>query len=158
MNYDQKNWDGIVDELIGSNYKIIHELNRAQLLDDVFNLARYNHTSFNTALNMIQYLKQETDLSPLTAGFRMMEFFQQFLDDEKLSIELNLNLMNIADEIYTNIKNLKMPQNPEEVHLIAVTKLTVNMFACKFGVNKCVQDATMELNKNLVMIFHPTLL
>ena len=153
MNYDQKNWDGIIAELIGSNYTIIHELNRAQLLDDVFNLARYNHTSLNTALNMIQYLKQEIDLSPLTAGFRMMEFLQQFLDDEKLFNELNQNLLNIADEIYTNINNLKIPQDSENAHFIAVIKLTVNMFACKFGVKKCVQDATMEVNKNLVMVF-----
>ncbi|CAO1438342.1 unnamed protein product [Diamesa serratosioi] len=149
VNYDQKNWDGIVGELIGSNYQIIHELNRAQLLDDVFNLARYNYTSFNTALNMIQYLKQEMDLSPLTAGFRMMEFLQQFLDDEIEFNKLNDILLEIADAIYRNINNLKMPQDPEEAHLIAVTKLTVNMFACKFGVNKCVQDASTELNKNL---------
>lgn len=153
MNYDEKNWDGIIAQLIGSNYTIIHELNRAQLLDDVFNLARYNHTSWNTALNMIQYLKQEIDLSPLTAGFRMMEFFKQFLDDEKCFIELYENLLTIADEIYTNVNNIKTPQDSEDAHFIAVTKLTANMFACKFGVKSCVQDATMELNKNLVIVF-----
>lgn len=152
MNYDEKNWDGIIAELIGSNYTIIHELNRAQLLDDVFNLARYNHTSLSTALNMIQYLKQELDLSPLTAGFRMMEFLQQFLDNEKVINELNPILIKIADEIYTNVNNLEIPQDSEDAHIIAVTKLTVNMFACRYGVKKCIQDATMELNKNLVMV------
>lgn len=153
MNYDQKNWDGIIAELIGSNYTIIHELNRAQLLDDVFNLARYNHTSLNTALNMIQYLKQEINLSPLTAGFRMLEFLQQFLDNEKLFNKLNQILMNIVDDIYANVNNLEMPKDSEDAHIIAVTKLTVNMFACRFGVKKCIQDATMELNNNLVMVF-----
>lgn len=152
MNYDQKNWDGIIAELIGSNYTIIHELNRAQLLDDVFNLARYNHTSLNTALNMIQYLKQEIDLSPLTAGFRMMDFLQQFLDNQNVFNELNPILISIADEIYANVNNLEMPQDSEDAHIIAVTKLTVNMFACRYGVKKCIQDATMELNKNLVMV------
>lgn len=153
MNYDEKNWDGIIAQLIGSNYTIIHELNRAQLLDDVFNLARYNHTSLNTALNMIQYLKQEIDLSPLTAGFRMMEFLKQFVDDEKSFIKLYENLLTIADEIYTNVNNIETPKDSENAHFIAVTKLTVNMFACKFGVKKCVEDTTMELNKNLVIVF-----
>ncbi len=39
MNYDRKNWDLIVDQL-NSDHEEIHVLNRAQIIDDAFNLVR----------------------------------------------------------------------------------------------------------------------
>lgn len=42
----------------------IHVLNRAQLMDDAFNLARAGHLSYSIPLGLSEYLVHEPSLTP----------------------------------------------------------------------------------------------
>lgn len=47
-----------------NNSKYIHVLNRAQLIDDSFNLARAGELSYSVPLTLISYLENEDDFIP----------------------------------------------------------------------------------------------
>lgn len=127
------------------NYNSIHALNRAQLLDDSFNLARFGYLDFSTALNLLKYLHQETELIPLAAGFKAIEFLIESLDQEDFFDDLRDILLNIVDEIYVRINNSSLPITSEDEDYHVLTKLHVNLFACKIGAKSCLNDATRKL-------------
>lgn len=60
MNYDQKNWKLLIAQLNEDHTKI-HTINRAQIIDDAFNLARAGRLSYNLALGVTSYLNKETE-------------------------------------------------------------------------------------------------
>lgn len=127
----------------GKNYNSIHALNRAQLLDDSFNLARYDYLDFSIALDLLKYLRHETDLIPLIAGFKSIEFLIESLNAQTYFEDLYEILLNIVDDIYVRINNSSHPEN-KDYHVL--TKLHVNLFACKIGAKSCLEDATTKLN------------
>lgn len=120
-------------------------MNRAQLLDDSFNLARYDYLDFSIALSLLKYLSHETELVPLTAGFRAIEFLIQSMDEEKFFGDLRDILLSIVDDVYVRINNSSIPVDAEDEDYHVLTKLHVNLFACKIGAQSCLRDATRKL-------------
>jgi ERAP1-like C-terminal domain len=114
-------------------------------LDDSFNLARYDYLNFSTALNLLKYLRRETELIPLAAGFKAIEFLIESMDQQTFFEDLRDILVNIVDEIYVRINNssFSTASDDEEYHVL--TKLHVNLFACKIGAKSCLKDATRKL-------------
>jgi aminopeptidase N len=75
VNYDQDNWDMLFAFLEDPDTaELIHPLNRAQILDDSFALARFGHLSYATALASTNYLRHETTLGPWMAALAGLEF------------------------------------------------------------------------------------
>jgi len=75
VNYDVTNWGRLATQLEVAHGDI-HRMNRAQLLDDGFNLARAGRLDYTTALALTDYLSQELDYIPWTAalnGFAYIE-------------------------------------------------------------------------------------
>ena len=75
VNYDVTNWQRLAERLTGDHVGI-HRMNRAQVLDDAFNLARAGRLDYPTALALTDYLSQELDYIPWTAalnGFAYIE-------------------------------------------------------------------------------------
>lgn len=145
VNYDAENWQAIIDELHGESFNLIHELNRAQLADDSFNLARYDYLDFSVALDLIKYLHQEIELIPLTAGFKAIEFLLTFLDEQDFYTDLRAILLDIVDEVYVRVNNITLPEASDDETYHVLTKLHVNQFACMYGAKTCLSDATRGL-------------
>lgn len=52
----------------------IHVLNRAQLIDDAFNLARAGVLNYSMPLNLISYLEKENDVIPWFTAMNNLDF------------------------------------------------------------------------------------
>lgn len=63
MNYDNDNWMALIKQLI-DDPTTIHVLNRAQLLDDAFNLAKAGYLNYSVFLNLTKYLEKENSTIP----------------------------------------------------------------------------------------------
>lgn len=63
VNYDEDNWNALTKQLY-NDPNAIHVLNRAQLIDDAFNLARVEKLNYTFVLDLTEYLEKETDLIP----------------------------------------------------------------------------------------------
>lgn len=106
-------------------------------------MARYNYLDFNVALDLIKYLRQETELIPLTAGFKSIQFLLTFLDQQDFFVDFRDILLSIVDEVYVRINNSTTSED-DDYHVL--TKLHVNLFACKLGARSCLNDATRKLS------------
>lgn len=73
VNYDYANWNALIDQL-HADANAIHVLNRAQLIDDAFNLAKANRVPYALALNLTRYLVQEDDVIPWHTAKREFAF------------------------------------------------------------------------------------
>lgn len=78
INYDEANWNLIIKELNEGNHQTIPVLNRAQLIDDAFNLARANKLSYTIPFRLIEYLKKETDYIPWMATMTSLSHINSF--------------------------------------------------------------------------------
>lgn len=63
VNYSEDNWMSLIKQLNDSPGEV-HVLNRAQLIDDSFNLARAGKLNYTIPLALTQYLEKENDLVP----------------------------------------------------------------------------------------------
>lgn len=81
MNYDSENWNRISDFLNSENYYQIHKLNRAQLLDDSYILVKNGIVKFDVPLNLIRYVKRETDYIPLYPFFTFLNYLDTFMSN-----------------------------------------------------------------------------
>ncbi|XP_026668993.1 aminopeptidase N-like, partial [Ceratina calcarata] len=79
VNYDVENWELLIKELNMGNDTKIHVLNRAQMIDDAFNLARVNSLNYTVALNVALYLTDEADYMPWQPAFRHLSFLRNLL-------------------------------------------------------------------------------
>uniref|UniRef100_A0AAX7SVT6 Aminopeptidase n=1 Tax=Astatotilapia calliptera TaxID=8154 RepID=A0AAX7SVT6_ASTCA len=79
VNYDDDNWAKLLD-VLQSNHQLIPRINRAQILDDAFNLARAKIISTVQALNTTKYLSNERDYIPWKAALNNLDFFYLMFD------------------------------------------------------------------------------
>jgi len=63
VNYDDDNWNALTNQLY-NDCNVIHVLNRAQMIDDAFNLALANRLDYTFVLGLTKYLKKEHDVVP----------------------------------------------------------------------------------------------
>lgn len=148
MNYNEDNWNAIINVLNGNTFHIVHVLNRAQLLDDSFNLAKAGYLDFSIALNLLtKYLHREYELMPITDGFRTIEFLLMYLDEQPFYADLLDILQNVLDEIYVRVNNASHAEYPSTFsdNYHQMVKLKVNLFACKFGASTCIIDARSQM-------------
>lgn len=68
INYDTDNWELISKTLHSSEYYRIHDMNRAQLLDDALALAWSGLMTYELTLELLTYVKQDSAYIPWRAA------------------------------------------------------------------------------------------
>lgn len=126
VNYDNDNWIAI-GKALKSNHKIIHPTNRAQIIDDLFNLARVGYVTYNFAFDIISYVKNERDHLPWLATFNGLSFLEQRVpSDPELKELFDTFVRNLLIGTYNVISTLK-----------GIHKINVLTWACKYGIDHC---------------------
>ncbi|KDR11670.1 hypothetical protein L798_14573, partial [Zootermopsis nevadensis] len=74
VNYDDNNWYLLINYLESEGYEKIAAVNRAQLLDDVLNLAQAGVLKYSTALELTQYMEKEADYIPWYSALNAFSF------------------------------------------------------------------------------------
>lgn len=81
--YDETNYGLISDQLI-ADHSQISIINRAQLLDDTFNLAKLDIVSYKQALDLTLYLKYEAEYVPWHAVVNELDYLDTMFYREEL--------------------------------------------------------------------------
>lgn len=68
VNYDDKNWQLIIDYLQSESHKNIPSINRVQLIDDSSDLAWVGYLKYDVFFNLLKYLKYEEEYLPWKAA------------------------------------------------------------------------------------------
>uniref|UniRef100_A0A669B8U1 Aminopeptidase n=1 Tax=Oreochromis niloticus TaxID=8128 RepID=A0A669B8U1_ORENI len=79
VNYDSENWDRILTKL-STQHQDIPVINRAQIIDDAFNLARAKIVSTTLALSTTRFLNTELEYMPWQTATRNLDYFVLMFD------------------------------------------------------------------------------
>lgn len=77
VNYDKENWDAISAALRTEDYFKIHVLNRAQIVDDLFNFARNGLLGYEFAMPIVEYVKNDQNYIPWMSTFNGLTYLSK---------------------------------------------------------------------------------
>ena len=83
VNYDESNWNLLIKQLINDHNKI-DVINRAQLIDDSFNLGRAGLIDQTLFLKITSYLTNESDPLAFQTAFIGLNYIADMLSSNKL--------------------------------------------------------------------------
>jgi aminopeptidase N len=139
VNYDEENWKQIKEALNKDDHDKIHVMNRAQIVDDLFNLARGGVVNYDTAIDIIRYIKKEKHYIPwLSAINHGLTFLSQRVSGEKDQDLFSWFIMDIMTDIYDYLKFL--PQSTDSRTDI-YNRINILNWACKYGLEDCIKTS-----------------
>ncbi len=142
-NYNKKNWQDLANILNDpKNFMKIHELNRAQLIDDSMNLARAGILDYETTLDLVSYLRHETEYIPWVPGFQAFSYVFSLINRDGLESEearlMKTFLLDLFDAKFTE---LGFSPKPDDSHLDILTRSAVDKWMCLLGNKDCSEAA-----------------
>ncbi|XP_050434289.1 aminopeptidase N-like [Adelges cooleyi] len=144
VNYEEKNWLALIEQLKNAP-DVIHVLNRAQLVDDSFNLARAGRLNYTVPLELTNYLDKENDVIP---WYSVMNSFNYILDRMRRSplyFEFENYVSDKAFIIFTKLKR-QVKEEKNKNYAINAGWNIFSVWACKLNVPTCVLPAIRYFN------------
>lgn len=136
VKYDADNWKLLVSALQKPDFDRIHNLNRASLIDDSFNLARAGEQSFDIALDLMHYLRNETDYAAWAAASVALAFLEKFHRQHPSYNHFERFVHDITEDAYAGLRLV----TDERDHLSRKKRVVIGKSACRHGLSKCIED------------------
>ncbi|XP_019531223.3 aminopeptidase N [Aedes albopictus] len=138
VNYDERLWNLIIEQLM-RDPTAIHNMNRAQLVDDVLNFARSGRLGYDTALRLIAYLVRERDYVPwYAANSNLLVLTRLFAGSPKMEY-LKRYLLTSINPVFSE---LGLVTQPSDDLFARQTREIVSMWACAMGSQSCLNKAS----------------
>ncbi|XP_031788189.1 uncharacterized protein LOC100124285 [Nasonia vitripennis] len=140
VNYDSANWHRLVELLNSEDFQVIGDVNRAQIIDDLFSLAQAGYVDYDLAFNASRYFVRETDYLPWKAHFNTLAYLSQRIDGLPKVRELYArHVLTVLDKVY---KKLGFKENMViDPHLDQLNRELILGWACKYGHEDCVKQS-----------------
>ncbi|XP_023671110.1 alanyl (membrane) aminopeptidase-like b [Paramormyrops kingsleyae] len=136
VNYDQGNWEKLLKQL-NMNPQEIPVINRGQLIDDAFNLARAHHVNTTLALNTTKFLYNETELIPWEFGLRNLKYFILMFDRSEVYGPMKAYMRKQVTPLYTHFKNYTDNSTVPEDHAEQYNQINAISVACANELPEC---------------------
>ncbi|XP_055602736.1 aminopeptidase N-like [Uranotaenia lowii] len=142
VNYDPQNWELIIKALI-ANPQSIHPFNRAQLIDDAFNLAKADLLDFSIVLRLITSLKHDIDYIPWAAANNVLNYVHKKLLGTAHQSSFERYVTSLIDVVYDelHIDSVSSDETLTQKYL----KQLFSTWSCRIGYKDC-----QEKSKNLL--------
>lgn len=94
VNYDKILWNNIKSALLKSNFDGIIETTRAQIVDDLFNLARYGKMAYYESGNILTFLQHETSYFSWYSAFKGYSFLLERVgENSSLGVAISVRFL-----------------------------------------------------------------
>ncbi|XP_076878453.1 aminopeptidase N-like [Brachyhypopomus gauderio] len=115
VNYDPENWKRILQQL-RTDPQVIPEVNRAQIVDDAFNLARAGMIPVAVALNTTEFLSRERSYMPWESALFNLEYFLYMFEQTDVYANMQKYLKKQVTPLFEHFKTNKTGwmQEPDE--------------------------------------------
>ncbi|PSN39002.1 Aminopeptidase N [Blattella germanica] len=141
VNYDDENWNLLIEYLATNDFEKIHSVNRAQLLDDALNLARGGVISYDTALSITRYLSQETDYIPWYSALTGLSYLKLRLTGTSIESNFKEYVLKLIAGVYND---LGFEDNGD--HVTKLHRSMILQWACELDHDHCIQAAHEKFN------------
>ncbi|KAM6980556.1 aminopeptidase N-like [Aplochiton taeniatus] len=137
VNYDSENWENLLTQL-ATNLEAIPVINRAQIIDDAFNLARANIVSTILALRTTKFLQKEKEYMPWQTANRNLDYFYLMFDRSEVYGPMQAYIKKQVTPLFNYFKDIT--SNWTEIpsgHTDQYNQVNAISMACSTGVNEC---------------------
>ncbi|NWW57313.1 AMPN Aminopeptidase, partial [Ifrita kowaldi] len=147
VNYNQENWDQLLNQL-GTDHKVFPVINRAQIIDDAFNLARAKYVNVTLALNTTRFLSRETAYMPWQAALSNLQYFQLMFDRSEVFGAMSRYMKKQVTPLFTYYENITNGWKDIPNGLMdQYNEINAISTACSYGVTKCQELAANYLSQ-----------
>ncbi|XP_038556676.1 aminopeptidase N-like [Micropterus salmoides] len=137
VNYDLENWDRLLS-LLNTNHKTLSIINRAQIIDDAFNLARAKMINTTLALRTTKYLSKERDYIPWESALRNLDYYILMFDRTEVYGALQAYLKKQIQPLFEHFKTITANwTRVPEGHTDQYNQINAIGIACSMGVEGC---------------------
>nr|XP_046209768.1 aminopeptidase Ey-like isoform X1 [Oncorhynchus gorbuscha] len=137
VNYDNTNWERLLG-VLSSHHESIPVINRAQLVDDAFNLARAKYINTTLALRTTKYLRSEREYMPWESALDNLDFFYLMFDRSEIYGDMQTYLKYQIEPLFKHFGNIT--GNWTEVptgHMDQYNQVNAIRVACSTGMEEC---------------------
>lgn len=145
VNYDINNWNLII-KVLNENHNEISDITRAQLLDDVMNLAVEGNVDYEAVFNMITYLKNETNSLPWAAATKNLMVLNDLLGKTEAHEHFRVLMQEIGNN-YFDFLGFSDVEN--EMFEDKLSRNNAINFACSMGSQKCLNTSSQMLEAHI---------
>uniref|UniRef100_A0A4W5MPL8 Aminopeptidase n=1 Tax=Hucho hucho TaxID=62062 RepID=A0A4W5MPL8_9TELE len=137
VNYDNANWERLLN-VLSSHHESIPVINRAQLVDDAFNLARAKYINTTLALRTTKYLRREREYMPWESALDNLDFFYLMFDRSEVYGDMQAYLKYQVEPLFKHFENIT--RNWTDVpngHTDQYNQVNAIRVACSTGMEEC---------------------
>ncbi|KAL8588264.1 hypothetical protein ACOMHN_008567 [Nucella lapillus] len=138
VSYPTQNWLALIQQL-KADPSVIHPVNRAQIIDDAWSLARSGQLSVMTALHTLQVVKNDPDFVPWEALSAELRYLDLMLSGKDVYGVFEDYLAGLVNRTYHAVG---MSSHPDEPPVLTRHRQRVVGYACKYGLHTCRRQAT----------------
>jgi aminopeptidase N len=149
VNYDTDSWTKIKNILKSKRASEIHVLNRAQIVDDLFNLARGGLVDYYFALDIVDYMRDEKAYPPWVATFNGLSFLSRRLTTQDDGTLLRSYVLDLLKNIYEHLGYL--PKEGDK-HTDVLNRVNVLSWLCRYGHEECLEKTRNEWQKFVAQV------
>ncbi|XP_064646003.1 aminopeptidase N-like isoform X2 [Lineus longissimus] len=143
VNYDKENWNLIAQQL-QADLTAIHVRNRAQIVDDSFNLARAGTIDITDALTLSQYMTDERELLPWDAYSGNLGYIDSMLEKTAVYGDFQGYMVQQVIPLYNSL-GWNMPAS--DPHITKRLRYLAIARACKYGHGPCLTEASKQFEE-----------
>ncbi|KPP64677.1 hypothetical protein Z043_116954 [Scleropages formosus] len=159
VNYNPQNWERLLKQL-ESNHKNIPVINRGQLIDDAFNLARAKYINTTLALNTTKYLRNETEYIPWESALENLDYFILMFDRSEVYGPMKAYMRKQVYNLYKYFEPYTMNMTVPQGHTEQYNQINAISVACSNDLEDCKKTASKlfrEWMNNASNKIHPNL-
>ncbi|XP_040270073.1 aminopeptidase N-like [Bufo bufo] len=147
VNYDDGNWNKLVQQL-DTDLTRIPVINRAQIIDDAFNLARAQIISTTRALETTKFLSKDVEYMPWQAAVSSLSYFTQMFDRSDVYGPMKTYMKQQVTPLFTHFKTLTSNWTDRPATLTEqYNEINAVSMACSYGIPECGELATRLFNE-----------
>ncbi|XP_017039012.1 aminopeptidase N-like [Drosophila ficusphila] len=141
VNYDARNWNLLIATLNSEDFRSIHVINRAQLVDDILYLAWTGEQDYEIALKLTDYLQRERELIPWRSAFDNIRVLNRILRQTSNFGYFKTYMNKLLTPLYKHFDGLNDTfSSIQDQDQVLLKTLVVNS-ACQYHVSDCVTRA-----------------
>ncbi|KAK7117381.1 hypothetical protein R3I94_022823 [Phoxinus phoxinus] len=136
VNYDEENWNRLLNALQNSRQSI-PVINRAQLIDDAFNLAKAGIIPTTLALRTTLFLDAETEYMPWESALDNLDYFYLMFDRTELYGPMQAYVGQKVEPLYKHFTDLTDWKDVPKGHTDQYNQVNALRVACSTGLENC---------------------
>ncbi|XP_039261142.2 aminopeptidase N-like [Styela clava] len=140
VNYDEDTWNKIIAKLVSASFEEIPERSRAQMISDVFNLARPGRLDITYGMDLSKYMIREQEFVPWKVFMQNVKFLEYMLSRTPAYGQLSKHVVQLVDPLYQMLGWEETDKSDAALISRRNMKLTIGA-SCYYGNAVCISQA-----------------